>query len=223
MCSFNATFVLHSWAHNSHWSKLLVFQIFPNGKVFDAMYFFICVFCWLKASPGAPQLLLPLLLLFASFFPSYSITILQLSTSGTRTWGRPTSQAPILALKSDSEPKRGHKGHSQSPTTSTFSISCTSPGQELLPPHATLPKSLNNSQHQLTPGSALFPSRGKYMTLFLFLSISLPPHPTPTTRLNLSSCWFFSIILLFSGWRSHFTQAGVCWWGSRPWRQRLGR
>ena len=87
---------------------------------------------------------MPLLFLFASFSPSYSSTMLQLSTSSTRTWGRPILQAPILALKSESEAKRGHKGrsHIQSPTTFILPSSCSSPGQELLRPCATLPQSV---------------------------------------------------------------------------------
>ena len=82
---------------------------------------------------------MPLLFLFASFSPSYSSTMLQLSTSSTRTWGRPILQAPFLALKSESEAKRGHKGHShlQSLTTSILPSPCSSPGQELLPPPPT--------------------------------------------------------------------------------------
>ena len=84
---------------------------------------------------------MPLLFLFASFSPSYSRTILQLSISSTKTWGWPISQAPILALKSEFEAKRGHKGHSHIESLSTFILpsSCSRPGQELLPPRATLP------------------------------------------------------------------------------------
>ena len=81
-----------------------------------------------------------LLFLFASFSPCYSSTMLQLSTSYTITWGRPLLQVPILALKSEAEAKRGHTGHSHRqspPLPSILSSSCSSPGQELLPPPPT--------------------------------------------------------------------------------------